>query len=123
MLTCRGISECFRTANDAFSARKGHGSMVEHRSPKPRMRVRFLLPLPQNLGWALAIKYKKELVRFMKKLLGFIRGVRAEWFKIVWPTRAEVVRATIMIIVFSVLAALFFFVVDSILNALVGWVF
>ena len=29
---------------------KGHGSMVEHRSPKPRMRVRFLLPLPKILG-------------------------------------------------------------------------
>ena len=68
-------------------------------------------------------KYYKGLVRLMKKLLGFIRGVRAEWFKIVWPTRSDVVRATIMIIVFSALAALFFFVVDSILNALVGWIF
>ena len=53
----------------------------------------------------------------------FIRGVRVEWFKITWPTRADVVRATIMIIVFSAIAALFFFVVDSILNALVGWIF
>ncbi|MBP5485236.1 MAG: preprotein translocase subunit SecE [Alphaproteobacteria bacterium] len=59
----------------------------------------------------------------MKKMLEFVRGVRAEWFKIVWPTRADVVRATIMIIVFSAIAALFFFVVDSILNALVGWIF
>lgn len=59
----------------------------------------------------------------MKKIMDFIRGVRAEWFKIVWPTRAEVVRATIMILVFSGCAALFFFVVDSILNALVGWIF
>ena len=59
----------------------------------------------------------------MKKIMDFIRGVRAEWFKIVWPTRAEVVRATIMILVFSGMAALFFFVVDSILNALVGWIF
>jgi preprotein translocase subunit SecE len=59
----------------------------------------------------------------MKKILEFIRGVRAEWFKIVWPNRTDVVRATIMILVFSGLAALFFFVVDSILNALVGWIF
>ena len=29
---------------------QGHGSMVEHRSPKPRMRVRFLLPLPYSYG-------------------------------------------------------------------------
>ena len=59
----------------------------------------------------------------MKKLLNFIRGVRSEWFKIVWPSRADVVHATIMILVFSGLAALFFFVIDSILNALVGWIF
>lgn len=65
----------------------------------------------------------KEIGASMKKIMDFIRGVRAEWFKIVWPTRAEVVRATIMILVFSGLAALFFFVVDSILNALVGWIF
>ena len=25
---------------------QGHSSTVEYRSPKPRMRVRFLLPLP-----------------------------------------------------------------------------
>ena len=71
----------------------------------------------------IAIEIKQKLVRLMKKILGFVRGVRAEWFKITWPTRADVVRATIMIIVFSAIAALFFFVVDSILNALVGWIF
>lgn len=28
---------------------QGHSSTVEYRSPKPRMRVRFLLPLPLDL--------------------------------------------------------------------------
>jgi len=59
----------------------------------------------------------------MRKILEFIKSVRSEWFKIVWPTRETVVNTTFMILVFSALAALFFFVVDSILNALVGWVF
>ena len=59
----------------------------------------------------------------MKKLLDFIKSVRAEWFKIVWPSRQEVVRATVMILIFSGVAALFFFVIDSILNAIVGWIF
>ena len=27
---------------------QGHSSTVEYRSPKPRMRVQFLLPLPEN---------------------------------------------------------------------------
>ncbi len=59
----------------------------------------------------------------MKKILEYIKSVRSEWFKIVWPSRDGVVRATIMILVFSGLAALFFFVVDTALNALVGWIF
>lgn len=59
----------------------------------------------------------------MKKMLEFFKSVRSEWFKVVWPSRDSVVRATIMILVFSAAAALFFFVVDSTLNAIVGWVF
>lgn len=59
----------------------------------------------------------------MKKMLEFIKSVRAEWFKIVWPSRDEVMHATIMILVFSALATLFLFLVDSALNAIVGWIF
>lgn len=59
----------------------------------------------------------------MKKVIEFIKSVRGEWFKIVWPTRETVVRTTIMILLFSGLAALFFFMIDSILNALVNWIF
>ena len=59
----------------------------------------------------------------MKKILDFFKSVRSEWFKIVWPSRDTVVRSTIMILVFSGLATLFFFIVDSVLNALVGWIF
>ena len=59
----------------------------------------------------------------MKKILEFFKSVRREWFKIVWPSRDSVIRATIMILVFSGLATLFFFVVDSVLNAIVGWIF
>jgi len=59
----------------------------------------------------------------MKKIFEYIKSVRSEWFKIVWPSRDTVVRSTVMILVFSGLAALFFFVVDSILNALVNWIF
>ena len=59
----------------------------------------------------------------MKKIFEYIKSVRSEWFKIVWPSRDTVVRSTIMILIFSGLAALFFFVIDSILNALVNWIF
>ncbi len=59
----------------------------------------------------------------MKKVIDYIKSVRSEWFKIVWPSRDTVIRATIMILVFSAVAALFFFAVDSVLNALVSWIF
>ena len=59
----------------------------------------------------------------MKKILEYIKSVRREWFKIVWPSRDTVVRATIMILVFSAIAALFFFTVDSVLGAIVNWIF
>ena len=59
----------------------------------------------------------------MKKVLEFLKTVRGEWFKIVWPSRDTVINATIKILVFSAAATLFFFVVDSLLNALVGWIF
>ena len=59
----------------------------------------------------------------MKKILEYIKSVRREWFKIVWPSRDSVVRATIMILVFSAAAALFFFLTDSVLGAIVNWIF
>lgn len=59
----------------------------------------------------------------MRKVFEFIKSVRSEWFKIVWPNRETVIHTTGMILLFSGLAALFFFVVDGILNALVGWIF
>ena len=59
----------------------------------------------------------------MKKFIDYIKNVRLEWFKITWPSRDAVVRATIMIFIFASLVALFLFLVDSILNAIVGWIF
>ena len=61
--------------------------------------------------------------KILKNILDYVKSVRGEWFKIVWPSRDSVVRATIMILFVSGLVALFFFVVDSVLNAIVGWVF
>ena len=59
----------------------------------------------------------------MKKILEYIKSVRREWFKIVWPSRDTVTRATIMILVFSAIAALFFFAIDSVLGAIVNGIF
>ena len=49
----------------------------------------------------------------------FIRQVRAETAKVVWPTRKETVATAIMVLIMTSLLAMFFFGVDATFNALV----
>ena len=49
----------------------------------------------------------------------FIRQVRAEAAKVVWPTRAETVRTVIMVLIMTSLLALFFLATDSLFSAIV----
>ena len=49
----------------------------------------------------------------------FIRQVRAETAKVVWPTRKETVTTAIMVLIMTTLLAIFFFGVDSFFSALV----
>ncbi len=54
-----------------------------------------------------------------KKRVGpftFIGQVRAEARKVTWTTRQETVAATIMVIVMVVLASIFFYVADAVVN-------
>ncbi|MBC7769461.1 MAG: preprotein translocase subunit SecE [Phycisphaerales bacterium] len=46
----------------------------------------------------------------------FFGEVRAEGRKVTWATRQEVTVSTIMVLIFAVMAAIFFFLVDSILR-------
>lgn len=45
----------------------------------------------------------------------FLRQVRQEVSKVVWPTRREAMTSTVMVVLFTVCAAVFFLVVDQIL--------
>ena len=49
----------------------------------------------------------------------YIRQVRAEGAKVVWPTRKETVTTAIMVLIMTVLLAIFFFGVDSFFNTVV----
>ena len=46
----------------------------------------------------------------------FIREVRQETSKVTWPTRKETAITTAMVFVMVVLAAIFFFLVDSVIS-------
>ena len=49
----------------------------------------------------------------------FMRQVRAETAKVVWPTRKETVTTAIMVLIMTTLLAIFFFGVDSFFSAVV----
>jgi preprotein translocase subunit SecE len=51
----------------------------------------------------------------------FIRQVRSEASKVVWPTWSETVRTAIMVLIMTAILALFFFVVDSFFSTVVRW--
>ncbi len=51
----------------------------------------------------------------------FVREVRQELAKVTWPSRQEVLTATLGVIAMSGLMALFFFLVDTLIAWTVQW--
>ncbi|PZQ62717.1 MAG: preprotein translocase subunit SecE [Sphingomonas taxi] len=51
--------------------------------------------------------------------LEFIRQVRTETAKVVWPTGRETMMTGVMVVIMTTILALFFLSVDSIFNAVV----
>ncbi len=49
----------------------------------------------------------------------FIRQVRAETAKVVWPTGRETMMTGVMVVIMTTILALFFLAVDSVFNAVV----
>jgi preprotein translocase subunit SecE len=49
----------------------------------------------------------------------FIRQVRAEVGKVVWPTRAETTQTAIMVLILTIILAIFFLGVDAVFNGIV----
>jgi preprotein translocase subunit SecE len=49
----------------------------------------------------------------------FWREVRAEARKVTWATRSEVTVSVIMVMMFTIIAALFFFLVDTVASFLI----
>ncbi len=67
-----------------------------------------------------AFFYHEGLVTVAKVSPGeFIRQVRAETSKVVWPTRKETVTTAVMVLIMTTLLAIFFFGVDSMFSAIV----
>ena len=76
--------------------------MVERRSPKPEVGGSIpSAPARQNI---------------MKNPLKFIQDVKQEAFKVTWPTGKEVIQGSLMVVAMAVIAALFFLLLDQVLQ-------
>lgn len=49
----------------------------------------------------------------------FIRQVRAETAKVVWPTRKETTQTAIMVLIMTIILATFFLGIDAVFNGIV----
>ena len=49
----------------------------------------------------------------------FLRQVRAETAKVVWPSRKQTMTTTVMVVIMTALLGIFFFGVDSAFSAIV----
>lgn len=59
----------------------------------------------------------------MTKIFEFLREVKNEMFKVVWPGRNDILKMTLLVIVFSVAVALFLGAVDFGLTKLLEQLF
>ena len=51
----------------------------------------------------------------------FMKQVRTEVSKVVWPTRAETIQTAIMVLIMTIILAFFFLGVDSVFGSIVQW--
>jgi preprotein translocase subunit SecE len=55
----------------------------------------------------------------MQKIIQFFLGAKAELAKVSWPSRKELIRYTILVVVISLLVALFLGLLDMLFSYLV----
>ncbi|MBI4050472.1 MAG: preprotein translocase subunit SecE [Candidatus Doudnabacteria bacterium] len=56
----------------------------------------------------------------MRRIIQFFKDVRVELAKVVWPSRREALKATGVVILFSLIVALFLGMIDYGLTRLIG---
>jgi preprotein translocase subunit SecE len=57
----------------------------------------------------------------MKRLIQYLRDVRAEMAKVSWPTRHEVAGATTLVVILSIVVAICVKIFDLVLSGALGF--
>ena len=59
----------------------------------------------------------------ISKSINFLKEVKVQLIKVSWPGREELISATTVVIVITLIMAVFIFLVDSILTNILSWIF
>ena len=87
--------------------------LVEHRSPKPGA-VGSSPSTPAMIDCLFFLEYVEELMK-ITNIINFVKEVKKEGKKIVWPTRKETLITTAMVLLMVVVFSIFFLLVDNII--------
>ena len=61
------------------------------------------------------LKARRRMASKISNPFTFLQQVRAETAKVTWPSRRETMISTVMVLIFSVIAMIFFFLADQIM--------
>jgi len=62
----------------------------------------------------------EKIENFKEKTTTYLKGVKAEWSKVSWPTRKQVVGETIIVLVVVTFFTIVVYVMDIFFKALLG---
>ena len=72
------------------------------------------------LQGAIYIKGKIQMDKFINSVQTYFRGVRAEWGKISWPERKQVVTETIFVVIIVFVFTVAIYLMDIIFKGIFG---
>jgi preprotein translocase subunit SecE len=70
---------------------------------------------PRGSGLSGSSKAERQMASKTTNPFTFLQQVRSETAKVTWPSRRETVISTIMVLVFAVIAMIFFFAADQLM--------
>ena len=62
-------------------------------------------------------------MKLLAKPINFIKEVKAQLIKVSWPTRQELIAATLVVIAAIIITSIFVGFVDLILSRILSWIF
>ncbi len=102
--------------------------MVNHRSPKPELQVRFLPLLPEFHRRDNAPPVLNRRLQFVManvfsafaKIPVFFREVKGEMVKVAWPSRQDLISATWIVIIMTTILTAYIGALDFVLSKAVA---